>query len=104
LRKEDKLLTQLDILARQCDDFELFVQRINCSRFFIPHPVRRIRKRCNQSITQARLNLNIRHRTRHALHPLVTLAGTYRKRQVPRTQSRMPERIGVHRWAAKPAC
>jgi hypothetical protein len=55
LRKEDKLLTQLDILARQCDEFELFVQRINSSRFLlrflVAHPVRSIRKRRNQPIT-----------------------------------------------------
>ena len=48
LREEDKLLSQLDILARQCDEFELFVQRINSlrllSRLLISHPVRRIRK------------------------------------------------------------
>ena len=51
LRKVDKLLTQLNILARQCDEFELFVQRINSLGLFVSHPVCRIRKRRHQPFT-----------------------------------------------------
>ena len=59
--------------------------------------------RSMSSPSQGTIPHGVRERLRHALHPLIALAGADRKRQMARAQPRMAEALDVQLRSAEPA-